>query len=107
MFGFFLYQIHHKYERWSPRQLMRLSITFALEALAIEAGADLISRPILGDYIFYYYPNGLWHISAFQNAPFYFLCGALIIYTIHWFKANPHFFIVISTWVVIVTVYLR
>lgn len=107
MFGFFLYLVHHKYGRWTPHQLAKLSVIFALEALAIEALADIISKPILGKYIYYYYPNGLWHISAFQNVPFYFLCGALIIYTIHWFKPSPHFFIVISSWVVIVTVYLR
>lgn len=106
-FGLFLYLVHHKYERWTPSQLTRLSAVFAFEALAIEAAADLISKPILGDYIFYYYPNGLWHISAFQNFPFYFLCGSLIIQTIHWFKAQPYYFTHLAAWVTIVTVYLR
>jgi hypothetical protein len=107
IFGFFLYITHHKYERWTPRQLTKLSVVFAFEALAIEAAADLISKPILGNYIFYYYPNGLWHISAFQNAPFYFFCGSLIIQTIHWFKTQPYYFTHLAAWVTIVTVYLR
>lgn len=106
-FGLFLYLVHHKYERWTPRQLMHLSIIFGLEALVIEAVADLISKPILGNYIYYYYPSNLWHISAFQNFPFYFLCGSLIIQTIHWFKTSPHYFTHLATWVTIVTVYLR
>lgn len=106
-FGLFLYLMHHRYERWTPKQLTNLSIIFALEALVIEAIADLVSRPILGDYIYYYFPSGLWHISAFQNFPFYFLCGYLIILTLHWFKTNPHYFTVLSAWVTIVIVYFR
>jgi hypothetical protein len=106
-FGFYLYLVHHSYDRWSPKQLVRLAIIFGFEALILEALTDLIAKPTLGDYIYYYYPNGLWHISAFQNFIFYFLCGYLIIHTIHWFKSNPHFFTIISTWVVIVTVYIK
>lgn len=106
-FGFFLYLMHHKYERWSPKELTRLSIIFGLEALFIEAIADLVSKLILGDYIYYYYPNGLWHISAFQNFPFYFLCGRLIIQTIHWFKNSPHYFTYLSAWVTTITIYFR
>jgi len=106
-FGFFLYLTHHKYERWSPRELVNSSIIFGLEALVIEALADLVSKVVLGNYIFYYYPNGLWHISAFQNFPFYFLCGALITETIHWFKNSPNYFIVMSSWVTIITIYFR
>jgi len=106
-FGLYLYLMHHSYERWTPKQLIHLSIIFGIEALFLEAATDLISRPLLGNYIYYYYPSGLWHISAFQNFPFYFLCGHLIIQTIHWFKYNPHFFSIISTWVTFVTVYVK
>jgi len=106
-FGFYLYLMHHQYERWSRKQLFRLALIFSLEAIAIEAIADLITKVILGKYIYYYYPSTLWHITAFQNLPFYFLCGFAIIETIHWFKASPHFFTVISAWVTYVTVALR
>jgi hypothetical protein len=107
IFGFYLYLVHHKYERWSPKQLFNLSCIFALEALALEAIVDLISKVILGDYIYYYYPSGLWHISAFQNFPFYFVCGHLIIQTIHWFKSSPHYFTLLSAWVTVVTIYFK
>ena len=106
-FGIFLYLVHHKYERWSPKQLIHLSLIFGLEALLIEAIVDLISKPILGDYIYYYYPGNLWHISAVQNFPFYFLCGGFIITTIHWFKKSPEYFTFLSFWVTVVTVYFR
>ena len=105
--GLYIYLVHHKYERWSPKELVHLSIIFGLEAMVLEALADLLSKPILGDYIYYYYPGGLFHISAFQNFPFYFICGAVVIQTLHWFKAQPHYFAFISAWVAVVTVYLR
>ncbi len=105
--GLYIYLVHHKYERWSQKELVRLSILFGIEAMVLEAAADLLSKPILGDYIYFYYPSGLFHISAFQNFPFYFICGALVMYTLHWFKAQPHYFAVISAWVAIVTVYFR
>jgi hypothetical protein len=105
-FGFYLYLTHHHLEKWTRRQLINLAFIFAFEALVIEATADLLSRVVLGNYIFYYYPNGLFHISAFQNFPFYLICGFIIAETIHRFKADPHFFTFISAWVTIVTVYL-
>ena len=106
-FGFYVYLVHHKYERWTRQELVKLSVIFGLEAMALEAVCDLVSKPILGNYIYYYYPSGLFHISAFQNFPFYFICGAIVIQTIHWFKAQPHYFTFISAWVTAVTVYLR
>jgi hypothetical protein len=64
-FGFYVYLVHHKYEKWTRKELMHLSIIFGLEAMALEAIVDLASKPILGNYIYYYYPSGLFHISAF------------------------------------------
>lgn len=105
-FGLFLYLMHHNYEKWTRSQLIRLSLIFALWALVIEAVADLASLVVLGDLIYYYYPGHFWHITAIQNLPFYFITGILIAETIHWFKPSPHFFIVLSSWVVLVTAYL-
>jgi len=57
-FGFYIYLLHHKYERWSRSELNKLAIIFSLEAIAIEAIADLVSRAILGKYIYYYLLSG-------------------------------------------------
>ena len=105
-FGFYLYLTHHRLEKWTKKQLVNVAVIFAFEALVIEAIADLISKAMLGNYIYYYYPNGLFHISAFQNFPFYLICGFVIAGVIHRFKSDPHFFSFISTWVAVVTVYL-
>jgi hypothetical protein len=106
-FGFYIYLMHHKYEKWSRKELINLALIFSLEAIIIEALADLVSKVILGKYIYYYYPANLWHITSFQGLPFYFLSGVMIIETIHWFKSSPHFFTVVSSWVIYVTVFLK
>lgn len=103
--GLYIYLVHHKYEKWPPKELLKLSVIFGLEAMILEAAVDLLAKAMLGKYIYYYYPNGLWHISAFQNFPFYFVLGVLIVQTIHWFKKSPHYFTILSTWVTVVTVY--
>jgi hypothetical protein len=105
--GLYIYLAHHKYEKWSKKELVSLSIIFGFEAMFMEAVVDLISKPILGNYIYYYNPSGLWHISAFQNFPFYFICGALIAQTLHWFKSSPHYFTILAAWVTTVTVYFQ
>jgi hypothetical protein len=103
--GLYLYFMHG--EKWTPKQITKLSIIFGFEAMILEAVVDLASRPILGDYIYYYYPNGLAHISAFQNFPFYFLCGRLMIQTVYFFRASPRYFTTLASWVTMVTVYFK
>lgn len=104
-FGLYLYLIHPSYEKWSRRQLIYLAFIFSLEAIVIEAIADIVSRPILGELIYYYYPSNLWHISALQNIPFYFLSGLLIVVALYKFKSSPRFFAVLSAWITIIIIF--
>ena len=50
-FGFYLYLMHHQYERWRRKELIKLAFIFSLEAIAIEAIADLISKIVLEIYL--------------------------------------------------------
>lgn len=106
-FGFYLYLMHHEYEKWPPRKLFYLSVIFSLEAIVIEGAADFISRPFLDRLVYYYHPSNLWHLTSLQGIPFYFLTGVLIIQTIHWFKSSPHYFTFVSAWVTAITVLFR
>jgi hypothetical protein len=99
--------MHHDYEKWTRSQLVKLAFIFSVEALVIEALADLASKPILGNYIFYYEPGNLGHVTAVQNVPFYFLTGFLVVETIHWFKTSPQYFTFISSWVTLITIFFR
>ncbi len=105
IYGFYLYLLHDSLGKWSVSRERHLALIFSVEALVMEASAELASRVVLGKYVYYYYPGGLWHISAFQNFPFYLLCGFLIVKTIKRFRADPVFFTVINVWLIAILLF--
>ena len=97
-YGFYLYLLHDNLKKWSVEREWHLVLLFSFEALAIEALVEITSKLVFGKYIYYYYPDGLWHISAFQNFPFYLICGFLIVKTVKRFLVDPTFFVFLNTW---------
>jgi hypothetical protein len=104
-YGFHLYLLHDSLKKWSADKEIRLMILFAFEALIIESLVELTSKVLRGQYIYYYYPGGLWHISAFQNFPFYFICGLLIVKTVKRFQADPRFFVFLNSWLIVMVLF--
>lgn len=104
IYGFYLYLLHDNLKKWSIERERHLALIFSLEALVIEALVELTSKLLFGKYIYYYYPNGLWHIPAFQNFPFYLMCGFLIVITVRHFMASPRFFIFLNVWLIVMAV---
>jgi len=105
-YGFYLYLLHDNLkEKWSVERERHLALIFSLEALMIEALVEITSKLAFGKYIYYYYPNGLWHISAFQNFPFYLICGFLIVKTIRRFMNSPKYFIFLNTWLIVMVLF--
>lgn len=94
--GFYLYLFHPSYDEKIQKKLLVLALIFSIEAPIIEGIADFISKFILGKYIYFYHPSGLWHVTSFQGIPFYFLTGLVIISSISIFKYSPRFFTVLS-----------
>lgn len=105
--GLYLYLMHHKYEKWTRKELIILSVIFSIETTVMECVANGISKLFLGKFVFYYNPGNLWHVSSLQSTLIYFFVGILSIQTIHWFKAQPHFFTVISSYVTAVTLFFK
>lgn len=105
IFGFYLYLMHDSLQKWSISRRRHLSLIFAFEALVLEAIVVLTSKPFLGEYVYYYYPGDLWHISTVQNFPFYLICGYAIVSAIRRFKADPRFFIIFNTWLTSVLIF--
>ena len=104
MYGFYLYLLHDTL----GGQIGSNTIVAALASLeAIFLELLLISSHLLifNEYIFYYLPIGLWHLSAFQVIPFYFICGLVIVNSIHGFKSNPLFFSIMNAILVFVLVF--
>jgi hypothetical protein len=67
-------------------------LIFSVEALILEALLTISARVFLGRYLYYYLPSDLWHVSSFQNFPFYFICGIVTLATLKRFRSDPVFF---------------
>lgn len=107
IYGFYLYLLHDNLRtRWSVQYDWQLALIFSFEALVIESLVELTSKFVVGNYIYYYYPSGLWHISAFQNFPFYIICGFLIVKTVKRFLQDPVFFTFLNSWLLVTIIWL-
>lgn len=93
MYGFYLYLLHDGLCEYCAHSIRPLTIFIAIEAIALELVLNLSYLAIFNQYIFYYLPDGLWHLSAFQVIPFYFAAGLVIAGFARRCKSSPRFFI--------------
>lgn len=97
LYGFHLYLLHDSLAtKWSITRTRHLALLFSLEALVLEALLTLSAKFVFGRYLYYYLPSDLWHISSFQNIPFYFICGIIALKTLKRARRDPVFFSLMS-----------
>ena len=106
MYGFYLY-IFHDFLKGKRSKLSNNHLFFlvGVEAIALEITINVLYIVIYGDYIFYYLPNDLWHLTSIQAIPFYFLLGTVISRCIKRFRRDPKFFIAMNASLVTVMVF--
>lgn len=93
IYGFHLYLLHDSLaSKWSITRTRHLALIIALEGLVLEAVLTLSAKLFLGRYMYYYTPSDLWHVSSFQNIPFYFIFGAVAVQALRRFRKDPVFF---------------
>ncbi|HSX31377.1 MAG TPA: hypothetical protein VLE99_05665 [Candidatus Saccharimonadales bacterium] len=103
LYGIHLYLLHDTLAtKWSITRTRHLAIIFSLEALVFEALLTLSAKAVFGKYLYYYLPADLWHVSSFQNMPFYFICGAVVLKTLKRFRQKPLFFTGMNTFLLVV-----
>lgn len=106
IFGFHVYLLHDTLRvKYSIVKARYLALLLCFEALILEAILTLSSLLVFGTLMYYYFPGDLWHVSSFQNVPFYFICGVLIVKTTKNFKKSPVFFTVLSLFFTSVAVF--
>ncbi len=106
-YGFHLYLLHHTLKtRWSINNPWLFVFLFSIEALLIESIVTIAARLYLGEFMYYYTPGDLWHVTSIQNLPFYFICGMIIMKTLGSFKSDPWFFSGMSIALISVVVFL-
>ncbi|TAH33984.1 hypothetical protein EYC59_04165 [Candidatus Saccharibacteria bacterium] len=101
MYGFHVYLLHDTLNtKWSITRTRHLALIISLEALVLEALLTLSAKPFFGEYLYYYLPSDLWHVTSLQNMPFYFMCGVVIVQVMRRFRREPWFFSALSTFFV-------
>lgn len=107
LYGLHLYLLHGSLaDRWSISKTRHLALIFSLEALVFEALLTIGARLYLGRYMYYYLPGDLWHVSSFQNIPFYFICGVVILKSLKRFRLDPVFYSGMAIFLTSVVVFL-
>ncbi len=105
-YGFHLYLLYDTINKRYKRAVKYLPLIFSLEALMIEALVSVSYKLAFGHWLYYYLPNGLWHVSAFQNFPLYFMAGYVILGTLKRFRKDINFFIVMNLALMAVLIFL-
>jgi hypothetical protein len=105
-YGFHLYLLHDSLKsRWAITRTRHLAFIIALEGLVLEAALTLSAKFFLGRYMYYYVPGDLWHVSSFQNIPFYFIFGVVAVHTLKRFRNDPIFFTCMNSFLLLVLLY--
>lgn len=106
IYGAHLYLLHGNLAaRWSITRTRHLALIFCFEALILEALLTLSAKVVFGEYLYYYLPGDLWHVTSVQNIPFYFICGVVILKSLKRFKSDPIFFSGMATFLTLVMVF--
>lgn len=102
IYGFHLYLLHGTLKTKSITKTWHLAVIISLEALILEAALTLSAKWLLGDYLYYYYPSNLWHVTAWQNIPFYLIFGFVIVGILHRVRSHPWFFSGVALWLTVI-----
>lgn len=106
LMGFYLYLAHDTLDKRNIRAHKHLALIFGAEAVILEIAVNFSFLLLFGQYIFYYFPSDLWHLTSIQTIPFYLVAGFIISVTLKRYKADPLFFSLMAASFAFVLVFL-
>ena len=93
IYGFHLYLLHGTMAKSKkPLPSWKLACIFAFEAVLLEIAINIAHIAVTGQYIFYYYPPDLFHLTSLVALPIYFIAGYAMVKTLPRFSRDPLFF---------------
>ncbi len=95
--GLFLYLFHDTLRKKRVTSTLVLVLLFCIDAIVFEVLVNLSYKAIFKNFLFYYLPNDLWHITTVQVIPLYLLAGAFTIYALNFAKTRQKAAIIGST----------
>jgi hypothetical protein len=101
MIGFFMYLLHGTLKKKHISSVLMLATLFCIDAILFELAVNGSYRAIFHNYIFYYFPNNLWHLSSLQAIPLYLLAGLIVVEVLQREKRHPRFAVAVSTCLVV------
>ena len=107
MVGFHLYLLHGTLEARGISNTHKLAAIFCIEAIILEALVNITYMAIFDDYIYYYLPGDLWHITSLQTLPLYLLAGYITAVSLKLAKKTPRYAFVGNLSVVFFIVVVR
>jgi hypothetical protein len=99
--GLYMYLLHGTLKKRHTDSLYILATIFCIEAIVFEALVNLSYLAIFKDFIFYYLPGDLWHITSVQTLPLYLFAGFITIQTFEYAKSRQKAAIIGSTALVV------
>ena len=87
--GLHVYLLHGLLQREGELSIHKLAGISCLEAIVLEALVNLTSLAAFGEFIFYYNPSDLWHITSLQTLPLYLFAGYITMATLRLASRTP------------------
>lgn len=106
IYGLHLYLLHGALAGRKITSKKYMTYVFAFEGVAIEFITNALFLLSFGEYLFYYPPSDLWHLTSVQVLPAYLAGGFIIVKTLKRFKKDPWFFIIMNLLLTGVVVFL-
>ena len=79
--GLYIYMLHGTLKKNRITSRLVIAAIFCIDAIIFEVLINLSYKVLFKDYLFYYLPNDLWHITSLQTLPLYLLAGFATLYT--------------------------
>lgn len=103
MYGLHVYWIVEILHTRRPKLAKKWLVSIlAVESLLLETFANLVFMWVFGNYLYYYTPNDLWHVTTIQNIPCCFAAAWAMASTAKRFNKDPVFYGVMSALILLV-----
>lgn len=83
-----MYLLHGTLKRKHIASLYVLAFIFCIEAIVFEALVNLSYKAFFHDYIFYYLPGDLKHVTSLQTLPLYIFAEFITVQTLDYAKSR-------------------
>jgi hypothetical protein len=105
--GFHLYLLHNTLRKWGITSIHKLALLFCLEALVLEVLVNLTYLAFFNDFVFYYLPGDLWHLTSLQAIPGYIFAGYVTVTMLRFASRRPLSAMIGSTLLAILLVMIK